>query len=330
MIRIGGRILLSLVLLLGAVWGVSALWYRLPFADAGRVAVAILWGVLMLAAVVLLWRHRRWQGLALAAAGWVALLVWWSTILPSNDRAWQPDVARPMTAEIAGDTLIVHNVRAFTWRSDSEFDQRWETRRYDLKQLRGADLFLSYWAGESIAHAIVSFDFADQPPLAMSIEIRKEQGEAYSATAGFFKTYELAIIAADERDVVKVRATVRGEDVRIFRLDIQPQTARRLLERYVVLANDIAARPRWYNTVTANCTTMIFGMARALDRRTAFDWRILLPGKLPAYLREHQFVTRAVPLDELVARSHIGPRAAAPPPDPDFSVRIREGVPPGH
>lgn len=318
---------LSLLLLPATLWGAGAIWHRLPLGAYGRGAVAALFALAMLAAIGLLWRRRPLPALAIVVALWAVLLGWWATILPSNDRIWQPDMAHVALAEINGDVLTVQNVRNFTWRSDTDFDQRWETRRYNLGQLQGADLFLSYWAGESIAHAIVSFNFVDSLPLAFSIEIRKQAGESYSSVAGFFKTYELAIIAADERDVVKVRSTVRGEDVRLFRLDMQPQTVRGLLGEYVALANDVSATPRWYNTLTANCTTMIFGMARRLDPRTRLDWRILLPGRLPSYLREREFVSRDVPLPELVAAGRIGPRAAGPPPDPGFSARIREGVP---
>ena len=321
------RILVTPALLLATLWGGTALWSRLPFADLGRGAVAALFVAGMLVVLVQMWRGRWAGAIGITAALWLALLGWWATILPSGNRDWQPDVARVAAAQIDGDVLTVQNVRNFAWRSDTDFDERWETRQYNLSQLQGADLFLSYWAGESIAHAIVSFNFADSDPLAFSIEIRKEKGEAYSATAGFFKTYELAIIAADERDVVKVRSTVRGEDVRIFRLDMQRATALGLLNEYVALANTVYAQPRWYNTLTANCTTMIFGMARRLDPRTRLDWRILLPGQLPSYLRDREFVSRDVPLAELIAAAHIGPRAAAPPPDPDFSARIREGVP---
>jgi hypothetical protein len=39
-------------------------------------------------------------------------------------------------------------------------------RRYDLDTLTGLDLSMSYWAGESIAHAIASFGFADGQRLA--------------------------------------------------------------------------------------------------------------------------------------------------------------------
>nr|WP_243445994.1 DUF4105 domain-containing protein [Polymorphobacter fuscus] len=316
-----------LALVPATLWGTMALWSRLPFAAPARGLVAGLFALLMLAAIALLWRQRPRVALAIIVPAWAALLGWWSTILPSDNRNWQPDVAQVARTRIDGDVLTVDNVRNFTWRSDTDFDVRWETRRYRLSQLQGADLFLSYWAGESIAHAIISFTFADSDPLAFSVEIRKEKGEAYSAVAGFFKSYELAVLAADERDIVKVRSTVLGEDVRLFRLDIQRATALGLLREYAALANDVHATPRWYNTLMTNCTTVIFGMARRLDPRIRLDWRILLPGRLPSYLREKAFVSRAVPLPELIARSHIGPRAAAPPPDPGFSNRIRDGVP---
>ena len=319
--------LLTLLLLPATLWGAGAIWHRAPFGNMARGALMALFLIAMLAAILFLWKRQPLKALAIAGATWALLLGWWATILPSNDRDWQPDMAHIARAEIHGDVLTVHNVRNFDWRTDTDFDQRWEARQYRLSQLQDADLFLSYWAGESIAHAIVSFNFADSDPLAFSIEIRKEKGESYSSTAGFFKTYELAVIAADERDVVKVRSTVRGEDVRLFRLEMQPETVRGLLGEYVDLANDVSAKPRWYNTLTANCTTMIFGMARRLDPRTRLDWRILLPGRLPSYLREREFISRDVPLPELIEAGRIGPRAAGPPPDPGFSERIREGVP---
>ncbi|MEY2882413.1 MAG: hypothetical protein RL490_137 [Pseudomonadota bacterium] len=322
-----GRSLVTLLLLVGAAWGGMAIWSRLAEAAWLRGGVAAAFVLAMLAAIAALWARQRLALLVIVALSWGPLLGWWDGIAPSADRDWQPDVARVAQVSVSGDDLVVGNVRNFVWRGDKDFDERWETRSYRFSQLTGADLFLSYWDGDDIAHAIVSFTFADQPPLAFSIEIRKERGEAYSPIAGFFKSYELAIIASDERDVVKVRSTVRGEDVRLYHLDIQKKTARALLGEYAALANDVAETPRWYNTISGNCTTMIFGMARRLDPRVAMDWRILLTGRLPEYLYVHDFISHRVPLRELTARSHIGPRAKAPPPDYGFSDRIRRGVP---
>src|SRR5215472_9618548 len=56
---------------------------------------------------------------------------------------------------------------------------------------------MSYWMGEAIAHTIISFGFDNGERLASSIETRKESDESYSSIAGFFKQYELAIVAAD-------------------------------------------------------------------------------------------------------------------------------------
>lgn len=319
--------LLTLLLVAAAAWGGMALWLRLPYGDAGRGLIVAALLAAMLLVVMLVWRRTPVAAGGLLALAWLPLLLWWSTILPSNDRDWRPDVARVSTARIDGDMLTVRNVRNFNWRSDTNFDPYWETRVYDLKALRGADLFLSYWSGELIAHAIISFDFAGTLPLAYSIEIRREKGEQFSSIAGFFKSYELVVTAADERDVVKVRSVVRGEDVRLFRLDIEPATTQGLLREYVSVSNDLAANPRWYHTLAANCTTVIFGMARRLDPRVAFDWRILLPGRLPEYLRANQFITRDVPLHTLVTKGRIRDRAAGAYPDPGFSARIREGVP---
>ena len=50
---------------------------------------------------------------------------------------------------------------------------------------RGIDSFMNYWGSKAIAHTILSFDFADSPPVAISIETRKQIGETYSALLGF-------------------------------------------------------------------------------------------------------------------------------------------------
>ena len=255
------------------------------------------------------------------------VFAWWSTIRPSNDHDWQPDVARNATATIDDDHLVVHNVRNFNWRSDQDFDQRWEQRSYDLLQLHDVDLVLSYWTGEAIAHLIVSFGFDDGQRLDFSIETRKERGEEYSPIAGFFKQYELVIIAADERDIVRVRSNVRGEDVRIYRLRMPPEYARQLLQEYVDDMNVLSREPRWYNTATGNCTTLVFGMVHKLRPGLPLDYRILLSGYLPNYAYDVGATDTSIPFDQLRAFSRIHDKAVQADGDPDYSRLIRVGIP---
>ena len=120
-----------------------------------------------------------------------------------------------------------------------------EQRTYSLSHVTDVDLIMSYWAGEAIAHTIVSFGFDSGARLAFSIETRTESHEGYSSVAGFFKQYELAVVAADERDVVRVRSNVRGEDVRIYRLRMTPANAHVRLGEYVDEVNDLARALRF-------------------------------------------------------------------------------------
>jgi Domain of unknown function (DUF4105) len=325
-----GLVLLSIVILITGVWCSLAIWFRCDASEPGRSALA--GAILVLAAVAtgFLATSRRWLGLTVYAAVFALVLVWWSTVLPSNDRDWQPDVARSVTATIDGDRLVVDNVRNFTWRSDADFDERWEQRTYNLSQVHDVDLVLSYWAGEAIAHLIVSFGFEDGQRLDFSIETRKERGEDYSTIAGFFKQYELVIIAADERDIVRVRSNVRGEDVRIYRLRMPPAYAQRLLRAYVEDANDLAREPRWYNTATGNCTTLVFDMVATIRPGLPLDYRILLSGYLPNYAYTIGALDTSSAFETLRALSRIHDKALQADTDPNFSTRVREDIPSPH
>jgi hypothetical protein len=308
-----------------ASWGALALWFRQPAGP--QLLLPAIWSIGALLILVYFFRSRRRYaalGMFLLAA---TLMVWWSSLRPRADANWSPDVARIPTAEIGPDWLTIENVRNFTWRSDADFTERWERRTYAFSNVTGADLFLSYWMGEAIAHAIVSFSFADGRQLAWSIEVRRQVGEEYSALAGFFRHNEVVMVAADERDVVKVRATVRQEDVRLYRLDIRADTARRLLRAYANEANDLAATPRFYNTLLTNCTTVVYRLAKQLDPAITLDPRVVLSGYLPSYLYDHDFLDRRLPLAKLVESSRIASKAPGAEDDPNFSKRIREGVP---
>jgi Domain of unknown function (DUF4105) len=325
-LRISGTFLLILVVLVSAVWANLAILYQLPAPPAIRVGACLVFDVVALGALTGLALRRYRRAVLAYAAVYAALLVWWVSLHPSNDRDWTPAVAHGVTGSLSGDRLTVENVRNFTWNSETEFVERWEKRTYDLSKLRSLDLYLVYWMGPSIAHTIMSFGFQDGRYLDFSIEVRRTRNDEYSAIAGLFKANELVYIGADERDLLTLRKA-RHEDIRLYRLGTPPAQARALLVEYIDRANDLAADPRFYNTLTTNCTTTIFDMSRAVNAAIPFDWRVILTGYLPGYLYERNAVNTGIPLEELSRRANVNGRIDAALNEMDFSSFIRDGVP---
>ena len=308
-------------------WTALALWYRVPAPAAVRLLAAAMFIVLAMASAVRLFTGRRRRALVAFGLAFGLVLIWWHTIEPAAKADWAADVARQTTGKLDGDRLTVTDLRDFDWHDDAIFTERWATRSYDLSHLRTLDLFMSYWAGPQMAHIIMSFGFDDGEHLAWSIEVRRTRNGVFSPIADLFKSSPLVILAASERDVVGVRATVRGEDVRLFRLRIPMDRARLLLLEYVDDANALAARPAFYNSITTNCTTTVVKLIRAAGGHLPFDWRLIVNGYLPGFLYDRGVVDTRMPLRKLTERARINERAAQAWNSPEFSRLIRVGVP---
>lgn len=323
--RLGGWVLAALVTGLAVIWGALALYFSAPGSATARAVIAMLFVAAM--GTLIVWVRPRRFGWPLAGALFAAVLVWWLLIPARNDRDWQPDLAQLAWAEVQGDTVTVHNVRNTVYRSDTDFDVHYEDRTYRLSDVRSLDFLLSHWGAPGIAHTILSFGFADGRYLAVSIEGRKEKGEGYSAIKGLFKQYELIFVVADERDLIGVRTNVRGEHVYLYRLRTQPSAVRELFLRYIAELNRLREQPEWYNAITQNCTTAIRGLTAPVAARSWRGWKIYLNGYLDELAYEIGAVDPTLPFAELHARSLIDDRARAAAGAPDFSHRIREGLP---
>jgi hypothetical protein len=176
-----------------------------------------------------------------------------------------------------------------------------------------------------MAHPILSFDFGRDGRICFSIETRPEKGEAYSALGGLYRQFELIYVVADERDVIRVRSNYRkDEDVYLYHLNAP--RARESFMEYIRTINELHRTPRWYNAITNNCTTAIRHQ-RAASERAPWDWRMLVNGLGDELLHERGAFDRSLPFLELKRISRVNERAKAADQDPDFSEKIRAGLP---
>ena len=322
--------LTALALLIAAigVWGALLLEYAGPRSDLFRMALVAGFALVAAATLIALFMRRwRWPAIGVYVVLCGGLAVLWSSLKPTNDRDWPPDLAVLAHATIDGDKVTVFNIRNFDYRSETDYTPAYYDKTFDLGKLRSLDIVTSYWAGPAIAHVFVSFGFAEDDYLAISIEVRKPKGEGYSTLKGFFRQYEIIYVVADERDLIRLRTNYRRdppEEVYVYRVSGSLEAGRRLFLEYMRRINALQTQPEFYNTLTTNCTTSIWMNNHVNPGNVPLSWKILASGYLPKYLYEQgRLQTAGLSFQELRERAHVNARAQAADKAADFSRRIR-------
>lgn len=265
-----------------------------------------------------LWKRKTWG--CYVAAGMMALLQipYWC-MQPRNDRDWQASWSQMPEGEVSGDLLTLRNIRDFRYRTQEDFDVRYITQTYDLNDLVSLDFAVSHWDGmEFVSHTLLSFGFRDGRHLALSAETRLDRADRQGAIAGLYNQFELLIIFATEQDILALRSNYRHEDLYLYRFRMENRAAiRTILLDFVRRANELRDHPRFYNTVTNNCTTALrpsmelvaplpssrFSVGSILNGyvdRKAFDKGFLMhrPGETFEQLRRRSQVPRDIAKDD--------------------------------
>jgi hypothetical protein len=269
-------------------------------------------------------RCERFAALYLAACLF-SCLTGCKAFAPSNDRDWAADQAVLSTAEFAGDEVQVCNVRFCNYHTSDNYDLRHEDRTYRLADLETVDfIVVPFGDMPNLAHTMLSFGFKGENYLAVSVEIRKEKGERYSALKGLLRQYELMYVVADERDLIKVRSNLRLEDVYIYRAKATPAQARDLFVDVMRRVNKLAAEPEFYDAVTNNCTTNIVQHINHLSPgRIQYSAKVLLPGHSDRLAYDLGLIESDTDFERTRLRARINELAYAHRDSPDFSAMIR-------
>lgn len=195
---------------------------------------------------------------------------------PRADRQWDKGFSRaPQFTEIGDGQWRLTDLRAFTFDKEDAASQAWRTAEVDLAALTEVWFFIEpfeAWGGA--AHTLLSFVFDGESPqtLSISVEARREEGEIYSGVRGLFNAYELITIWSTEKDILTRIAVGLDHDIYAYRLNVTPEQAQAILQHFIRRTNELHERPRYYNTLTSNCTNEL---AKAVN--DAF------PGALPRH-----------------------------------------------
>lgn len=246
-------------------------------------------------------------------------------VRPSNDRDWATDQAVLPYAEINGDQVSVHNIRNFSYTSTSDYTPAYYDATFDLNKIKNIYFVVEPFSGYvGAAHTFLSFEFDGDKFVSISVEIRKEKGESFSAVKGLLRQYELTYVIADERDVVKLRSNYRHDKVFVYPVKTTPEKMRAVFLSMVERTNKLKAEPEFYNTIASNCTTNIAKHVNQISpKRVPWDITFILPEEADRYVYKLGLIDNALPFDETRAEHFINDMAEQYADSPDFSLKIR-------
>jgi len=134
------------------------------------------------------------------------ILLIFVSIRPSNIRDWQENVKILPYAEINDNLVTLYNIRNASYTSKENYDLHYYDKTFNLDDLDSLDfIYVPFSDSKALAHTFFSFGF-NGSYVAISIEVRKENGEKYSAFRGLFKKYEIIYVLGDEMDLIKLRS----------------------------------------------------------------------------------------------------------------------------
>jgi Domain of unknown function (DUF4105) len=261
--------------------------------------------------------------LLLLSIGYLMLII---VVKPSNNRDWSPDQARNAYAEFSGDTITIHNARNNVYRSTTDYDVHWETRRYDLKKLQSVWFIVepfADWRGP--AHTFLSFGFENDQYIAISVEIRKEKAESFSPLKGMLRQYELAYMIGDERDLIGLRANHRNDDMYLYKINTTPEKMRALFLSMLNDANALAKQPEFYNTISNTCASNIVEHIEIIAPGSIpFSYKTFLPAYADDLAYDLGLIDTTLPRDQYRAAHKINALAKQHAKSDEFSVAIRK------
>ncbi|HET8775130.1 MAG TPA: DUF4105 domain-containing protein [Thermoanaerobaculia bacterium] len=243
---------------------------------------------------------------------------------PSNERKWAVDQAVLPVAEIAPPLVTIRNIRNFTYETTDRYTPAYYDKTFDLRKLDSAWFIVEPFGKGGVAHTFVSFGFEDRDFLAISIEIRKEQGESFSALKGLLRQYEIMYVIGDERDLIKLRSNFRKDPIHLYRIHSTKERIQATFLSMLRRANHLRAHPEFYNTATNTCTTnLVRHVNEITPERIPFRLGVVLPAHSDRLAYDLGLIDRSLPFAETRRRALINAAAEKYADDPEFSRRIR-------
>lgn len=198
-----------------------------------------------------------------------------------NDRDWYPYLGRTTHVALSESGFSVSPVTDWRYDAKDAVSKNYTEAAQQYSDLRKVWFLLEPQPGmeEDAAHTFLLFEFTGGHLLGVTIEARREQNEQYSAWDGLWNAYELAYVWGSAHDLLARRAVMLDHQVFMYPLKISSGAEREVLQHLLERTAALEKTPRYYNTLTSNCTNEL-----AKATRLKWDASFILTAKADNHL----------------------------------------------
>ena len=211
--------------------------------------------------------------------------------VPSLTRDWDEDVRVLSGVETFPDGAVrLTEVRDWRYSRDAVLSKDYVNVRYDPADVTGLWVYEQHLGvGGWIAHTFLVFGFPESYGanrwLGLSVETRRELGEKYSPLGGVLQKFEVTHIWANEEDLVTRRVEFLDYPLTRYRVTVSNENVARLFQQFVDQTAELARVPRWYNTLTTNCTSSLIRYVNEVEPGSIpWHYSFVLTGRADDYL----------------------------------------------
>jgi Domain of unknown function (DUF4105) len=242
-----------------------------------------------------------------------------------HDRIWKADLARLPGISRAGDIFRIQNYRDWAWDAGGVTAADWPAAGpFDIAEVKRTWFIVEPHPGLALmAHTLVIVEFNSGELIGVSVEARKEADEAYSVIGGAFNQFELLYQWATPKDLLTQRAVTLKRELYMYELKLTAAETQAYVSALVARTQGLDRRPRFYNTLTSNCTN-------ELAKTAALGWdpAFIFTGRAAEALFRMDRLVGAGSFPAVKARARIDAdvRTLAPLATGDFNAALLENL----
>ncbi len=316
---------LPLSVALVVFWAAGILLHSLHASIAWRISLCLIW---IVSAGITTWRLKPIaEAIGVVLLGSFLITVFWLFAHPATNRDWLASQRILPSAQIGNDAVILTDLQSANTVNPNEATTLQPALKLDLRKLQGLDLIIrGDWTATTFT-PVLSFDFADEGHVCLSVQPRLSVGDEFTALGHLFRRYEQIMTVENLAATLdRSMAVNKQAEIYLYHLKLTPGEIRSQFEQCIDRLNKLHATPQWFGLLASSTLTRQLFSVKSPSIFNALDLRRLFPSRADTLLQSDGLLGTDLNMETFRQRSLLAPATLAGLGGLQLSERVRQRI----